>query len=441
MIDNITGLPSRNQFLDILRGEVSDANEHKTKIALFVIKINRFRRINSQYGYSAGDRVLRSIAETLNQICRHGDYVGRIGDNKFALLLSGIVNEGHATLAAYKIGRLLDIPVELESDRLRCSVHMGIAICPVHGSEESFLLKKAEEALERSRQDGQLYCMAEPAQELSFSDNWDIEIELASAIENSELRVFFQPKISLTTGKPTGAEALIRWQSPSRGLIGPDLFLPVAEEMGLMKPLTVWMLNSALRLSTAWTDQWGALDVSVNIPTPLLESTDFVDMVLSSDGLWKNENITLCLEVLEQFLVTDIESCFSKLKELRNEGIKISIDDFGTGYSSLSYFRDIPADELKIDRSFVSTLLKDDANANIVALITDLAHRFGLSVVAEGAEDLDTVAALKKLKCDKVQGYIFAKPMPSDQFGNWLKQFRQPAGSFDRAKARLKSSL
>jgi len=150
-------------------------------------------------------------------------------------------------------------------------------------------------------------------------------------------------------------------------------------------------------------------------------------MVLSSDGLWKNENITLCLEVLEQYFVADVESCFAKLKQLRNEGISISIDDFGTGYSSLSYFRDIPADELKIDRSFVSTLLEDKANANIVALITDLAHRFSLSVVAEGAENLDTLAALRKLKCDKVQGYIIAKPIPAEEYGSWLRQFRQLA--------------
>jgi len=424
MTDHITGLPNRNQFLEILRGEVNEANEHKTKIALFVIKINRFRRINNLYGYPAGDQVLRSTAKTLSQVCRQGDHVARIGDNEFALLLSGIVNEGHATLAAHKIKRLLDIPVDLGNNKLLCSVHMGIAVCPVHGSDESYLLKKAEEALECSKQTGQLYCMAKPIKELSISDNWDIEIELATAIENSELRVYFQPKISLDTGKPTGAEALIRWESPSRGLIAPNIFLPVAEEMGLIKPLTVWMLNSALRLSAEWTHQWGALDVSVNIPTILLENPDFVDMVLSSEGLWKNENTTLCLEVLEQFFVTDIETCFAKLKELRGAGIKISIDDFGTGYSSLSYFRDIPADELKIDSSFVSTLLDDEANANIVALIVDLAHRFDLSVVAEGAEDPDTLVALKKLQCDKVQGYIISEPIPADEFGGWLKRFR-----------------
>jgi diguanylate cyclase (GGDEF)-like protein len=427
MTDNITGLPNRNHFLEILRDEVKDANEHQTTIALFVIKIDRFRRINNLYGFPAGNQVLRSFAETLKQVRRRGDHIARIGDNEFALLLAGIANEGHATLAAYKIERLLDIPVELGKDKLRCSVHMGIAVCPVHGSEEGSLLKKAEEALQRSKKAEQLYCIAAPPEELGFPDNRDIEIELATALDNSELRVYFQPKMSLTTGKPTGAEALVRWQSPSRGLLDPGDFLPVAEEIGLIKPLTVWMLNNALRLSAEWTKQWGRLDVSVNIPTKLLEDPDFVDIVISSHGLWKNENITLCMEVLEQYFVEDVESCFAKLKELRNEGISISIDDFGTGYSSLSYFRDIPADELKIDRSFVATLLEDKANANIVALITDLAHKFDLSVVAEGAEDLDTLAALRELKCDKVQGYIIARPIPADKFGDWLKQFRQLA--------------
>jgi EAL domain-containing protein (putative c-di-GMP-specific phosphodiesterase class I) len=370
--------------------------------------------------------VLRSFADLLNQVCRRGDHVARLGDNEFALLLSNLANEGHATLAAFKIQRLLDIPFEIDSEKLVCSAHIGIALCPAHGSEAGNLLKEAETALERSRQADRFYDVAERPEALSIPDHWDIEIELTSAVENSELCVYFQPKISLATGKPTGAEALIRWNSPSRGLLAPGIFLPVAEELGLLKPITVWMLNSALRLSNEWTSQWGDLEVSVNIPTRLLEHADFVDMVLSSEGLWRNGNITLCLEVLEQYFVTDAENCFAKLKELRGEGISISIDDFGTGYSSLSYFRDIPADELKIDRSFVSGLLTDQANANIVALITDLAHKFGLTVVVEGVEDLETLAAVKQLKCDKVQGYVIARPMPARQFGNWLRQYSPP---------------
>jgi diguanylate cyclase (GGDEF)-like protein len=426
MTDTITGLPDRQQFMEILSGQVKESNEHAIMIALFIIKIDRFRRINSTYGHEAGDRVLRSFADILGKVKRQGDYIARIGDNEFALLLSGIVNEGHATLAAFKIQRLLDLPVELDSGKLACSAHVGIALCPVHSSEANDMLKQAEAALDKSKRTEEFFSIADAPEELIISGNWDIEIELARAIDNSELCVYFQPKISLSTGKPTGAEALIRWNSPSRGLLAPGIFLPVAEELGLIKPITVWMLNSALRLSNEWTEQWGALDVSVNIPTKLLEQPDFVDLVLSSDGLWGNGNITLLLEVLEQNFVEDVENSFAKLKELRSEGIRISIDDFGTGYSSLSYFRDIPADELKIDRSFVAGLLEDEANAKIVALIIDLAHKFGLSVVAEGAEDPDTLAALRKLDCDKVQGYVVAKPMPAEKFGDWLRHFRRP---------------
>ncbi|NOR26374.1 MAG: EAL domain-containing protein [Desulforhopalus sp.] len=425
MTDTITGLPDRHQFMDILRGQIYEANEHKIKLAVFVIKIDRFRKINNLYGYAAGDQVLRSFAEILNKVRRQGDYIARVGDNEFTLLLTGIANEGHATLAAFKIQRLLEIPIEFDGGKLTFGVHIGITLYPAHSSESGDMLKKAEEALEESKRTEQLFCIADVSEDLYISKNWEIETQLAKAIDNSELCVYFQPKISLSTGKPVGAEALIRWNSPSRGLLSPDVFLPVAEELGLMKQLTIWMLNSALRLSNEWTKQWGALDVSVNISTKLLEKPDFVDIVLSSNGLWGNDNITLSLEVLEQYFVVDVENCFAKLKELRNEGINISIDDFGTGYSSLSYFRDIPADELKIDRSFVSGLLGDEANAKIVALITDLAHKFGLSVVAEGAENLETLEALKKLNCDKVQGYIIAKPIPAEQFGNWLRQFHQ----------------
>lgn len=224
-------------------------------------------------------------------------------------------------------------------------------------------------------------------------------------------------------GKPIGAEALVRWESPSRGLCPPNLFLPVAESTGFIKPLTIWMLNSALRLSSQWTKQWGEQEVSVNIPPQILEQADFHDIVMSAWELWKPADVRLCLEILEQSFTRDTESIFAKLRTLRNEGIRIAIDDFGTGYSSLSYFRDIPADQLKIDRSFVAGLLGDHANANIVTLIIDLAHRFNLTVVAEGVEDMNTLATLKKMKCDSVQGFFFAKPMPADEFEQWLSNY------------------
>ena len=247
---------------------------------------------------------------------------------------------------------------------------------------------------------------------------------LEDAIQKSEMRVYFQPKISLVTGKPTGAEALARWENPFRGIVAPDEFIPIAESTGFIRPLTEWMLNSALRLASEWEHPWGRQEVSVNVPTQILERTDFVDTVMSARELWRSEDSHLCIEILEQSFIENIDEVFAKLKGLQDQDVKISIDDFGTGYSSLSYFRDIPADELKIDRSFVGGLLKERDNANIVELIVDLAHRFGLQVVAEGVEDVQTLSALKKLHCDIAQGYFIARPMPAAEYHHWLANYR-----------------
>lgn len=425
MTDSLTGLLDRWQFLDILKHEVRKANEHQTTIGLLVLEVKDFRRINTLYGYTAGDQVLQAFAEVLLQVSRKQDYPARIGDSQFALLLNGILSEEHAKLAAFKIQRLLENPVEFGFDKIRCVASIGIALCPMNASEPEDLLREGEKALDSAKQSDQLIGIVEKRDEDSISDNWDIEVELVNAIDNSQLEVYFQPKISVVTGTPTGAEALIRWQSPTRGLVGPNLFIPVAESTGFIKPLTNWMLNSALRLSSEWTERWGDLKVSVNIPTRLLEQPDFVDIVLSAQGLWKKKGITLCLEILEQSFISDVSSCFKILKDLQSAGIEISIDDFGTGYSSLSYFRDIPANELKIDQSFVMGLLDDKANENIVGLIIDLAHRFDLTVVAEGVENAEIMSVIQSLECDEVQGYYFSKPMPAEQFNHWLENFDQ----------------
>jgi diguanylate cyclase (GGDEF)-like protein len=426
MYDVITGLFSREQFFRILEKQVKSANEYKVSTALLVIEIQRFRAINVNYGYSAGDEVLKSFAELLGKIQRQGDYAARIGNDCFALLLTRVVNPGHAKLAAFKIQQLLEIPLEIGGSEIRYNAVIGIALCPLHTSRPEGLLTIAEEALEYAKRKQQKLGFLDHDKKSEISEHWDIEYELRGAIDRSEFAVFFQPKLSILNRRPVpmGAEALVRWNSRSRGLVPPGVFLQVAENMGLMKPLTIWMLNSALRLSQRWPEKWGNLVVSVNIPPDIVSQADFVDIVLSTTNLWKSERITLCVEILEQSMVQDPNETFDKLKELREHGIKISIDDFGTGYSSLSYFRDIPADELKIDKSFVFNLLQNESNLNIVGLIIDLARRFGLSVVAEGVENRETLEKLIALKCDQVQGYFFSRPIPSDEFLVWLSKFQ-----------------
>lgn len=429
MYDELTGLYNRQTFFELLKHIIYYAEKACVSFGLLIIDIRSFRKINMNYGHQAGDEVLKALAGVLKSVCREGDYVTRIGDDQFAMVLPRISNVGHVKLAALKIQRLMEIPVKFPDREIVCNTVIGISLYPSNGSDMVTLLQAAEIALDKAKEEGNSIGLSEQEQNLIVSGQREMELSLENAIKHSELRVYFQPKISLATGKPVGAEALVRWNHAAFGVVSPDEFLPVAEIIGFIKPLTLWMLNSALRMSSAWTDKWGRLEVSVNIPPSILEQADFVDVVMSAENLWQRDNVDLCLEILEKSLASDVNEVFKKLNTLREHGIKIAIDDFGTGYSSLAYFRDIPTDELKIDKSFVRGLKQDKANVHIVSLIIDLAHRFGLKVIAEGVEDGDVLRYLKKKGCDQVQGYYFGKPMPSDTFVEWLEQY-QPEKEF-----------
>lgn len=428
MNDPLTGLYDRAKFFNVLDELVHGAVEINAPLGLLIIDIRHFHKINRNFGHEAGDAVLQAVAGVLKQVRRDGDYLARIGDDQFAMVLARVANKGHAQLAALKIQRMLDLPKRITDREIRGAAVIGISLCPENASDARSLLQAAELALEQGKYQELPVVVSEKKQDEGISEQWDIEVSLGDAITRSELRVFFQPKISLETGKPVGAEALVRWENRSRGIISPAVFLPVAEAIGFLKPLTIWMLNSALRLSSEWTRKGVRLSVSVNIPPRILEQADFVDLVISAEKLWQRDNVDLCLEVLEQSLVADVQVAFQKLDALRKRGVKIAIDDFGTGYSSLSYFRDIPADELKIDQSFVRGLKQDRSNIHIVSLIIEIAHRFGLRVIAEGVEERDVLRYLKKRGCDEVQGNYFAKPMPADAFSSWIEAFRPEKG-------------
>jgi len=424
MGDALTGLIDRREFFKALAAEVDRANIHRTRLGLLMIDIRRFRLINSLYGVENGDRALRAVAEMLQTTARAQDRVARIGDDEFAMILTDIANEGHAQLAALKVLRLLEVPVLLGEDKVRLQASIGIALCPHHASEAYALTKAAQDALHRGREEDQDITVARYQGPEEISDHWDIEIGLEKAIERSQFLLFFQPKISLETGAPTGAEALLRWKSPSRGLVAPGHFLPYARSAAQLTQITSWALNTALRLAREWPSKWGELSVCVNVPPRLLARAGLTDIVHGAMDVWGQRGIKLVLEIVEEALVPNSKVCFQTLRELRGLGVEIAIDDFGTGYSSLAYFRDLPADELKVDRSFIAGFLGSEANRNIVHLIVDLAHRFGLSVVAEGVEDLDTLKALRDLGCDQVQGFYISRPIPAEDFRRWLTEFR-----------------
>jgi len=387
MEDKLTQLYDRENFFKLLSRHLVSAHDYNVKLALLVIDINRFDRINRLYDYPTGDLVLIQFAKLLKNIKRDQDYVARIGDNRFALILINIMNTGHAKLAAQKILRQLEVPFEIDAEKIIVEATIGISLCPLHASKTTALLKESEVALELARKNKQSIGITETSEEDLISDTWDIELAIDEALGSQQFSLYYQPKVSLETGKPVGAEALLRWKHYSRGFIRPDIFIPIAEKTGHMKPITSWILNSVLRHSSKWTTKWGHLSVSANIPPDLILQLDLKDFVSNAIKLWGNDDVTLVLEIIERSLVEDTERCFEVLREMQAMGVKISIDDFGTGYSSLAYFKLLPIDELKIDQSFVFDLVKDKANEKLVSLMIELAHNFDLHVVAEGIED------------------------------------------------------
>ncbi len=420
--DVLTGLHDRRTFLLGLRRFIGLANEKQSSLALIVVDIDGFSAINGAHGYEFGDKVLQHVGLQIREVLRTHDYAARIGDNRFALILPRIMNSGHAELAVQKLFRLLDLPFQLGSARVKLAVTAGGALCPQHATHPEYLLRMAERAIVTARATSQR-CLFPPddGDDEKLSDFWDIEIELVGAVQRGEMFVQYQPKLRCSDLKPVGVEALMRWHSRSRGTLSPDTFIPVAEQTGQIKPLTIWALNTALRQASEWKHPFGNFSVAVNVPAELVAQHDLPDLVENALKLWGRDDIQLVLEITERSLVVSPEHSFRILSQIRAMGVKISIDDFGTGYSCLAYFKNIPADELKIDKSFVSGLLNDPACAELSALIVDLAHRFNLSVVGEGVEDQATLDALKSLNCDVAQGYLLGKPMLASEFQHWLE--------------------
>jgi diguanylate cyclase (GGDEF)-like protein len=415
----------RNTLFIELEQFLSVHKASSKKFALLLINIDHFRQINIVYGHQAGDLLLNEFSRRLAALSRQQDYIARMGNSEFIMILPEILNEGHATLAAHKLlGSLLE-PFNLGISRHKVTAHIGIALYPEHGSSISELLKNAEIALLEARTGIQSFAIYSSGSHQVDINTWDIEIELQNAQDQDEFELFFQPQIWLQTGHVFGAEALIRWKNKDRGYIRPDIFIPVAERSGQIHGITWWTINAALRLIKAWPDLEKPLNVAVNISAKVLRDHDLADSIRSALKIWGTDPARLILEVTESALMEDMTTSFNTLDELRALGLNISIDDFGTGYSSMAYFKNIPASELKIDQSFVSYMLENSMDQHIVKTIIKMAHGFDLKVVAEGVENRETLEALKELGCDVAQGYYLARPMPQDEFIQWLNNCKR----------------
>ena len=394
--------------------------EPDAELSVFIVNMKEIHELLARSGEEAGSTFLREAAKLLVRICRENDKVCRIGDCTFGIVLTGVSASVHQTLAAEKIIRLHDGAIRELDIPFQASLCIGIASYPDHSSDAEDLIHKAKMAVEVARSKEEPYFIYSTDSVETLSTKWGMQEELGAAIENKALELHYQPKVSAATGQVVGAEALLRWTNAKGESVPPDVFIPVAVDIGMMNSLTRFLLTTALRQAAEWPDTDNRKNISVNLEAQSVKDSDIADVISSSLSIWGADNCDLTLEITEGALVEDSPSNFQCLNKIRALGVGISIDDFGTGYSSLSYFKNIPATELKIDKSFVANMLESDQDRYLVEAIIWLAHRFDLTVVAEGVERKEEFDLLNELNCDTIQGYLISKPLPHEEFCEWL---------------------
>jgi len=410
----------RTNFFDTLSYHISCSEASSEYLAVLVIRLPGLRAINTEFGFAAGDKVLSEVGTRIKEFLRPIDYLCLITGAEYALILPSLQSTGQAILAAQKIAKLSQKKFSFEGKHVKTRVAVGIAFFPDHAKDNKTLLRFAEQAVMEAEGLHENYEIYSAAHNDSGETILSLEGELESAISNSEIQLHYQPQIELKNGKFTGVEALARWNSSSRGPIRPDIFIKVAEQTGLILPLTLLTVNVALRecaqLQQSSSDSFS---VAINLSASILHQTDVPDLILRALSIWGIQPSQLTLEVTETAVMSDPESCRNTLEALSAEDINISIDDFGTGQSSLRYLNALPIKELKIDKSFVMNINQNDDDVKIVRSIIDLAHNFELTVVAEGIEDIETQERLASLGCDYGQGFFIARPMPLEDLEHW----------------------
>jgi diguanylate cyclase (GGDEF)-like protein len=420
--DALTGLPNRTLFRDRIEHAIGAGRRSGIPSAVMLIDLDHFKEINDTLGHHAGDRLLEEVARRLQDSLGEDDTVARLGGDEFGVLLPRLRRAGDANVVARQLLAGLREPFQVEGLTLEVDASVGMACHPAHGEDVEQLIQRADIAMYAAKEGGGGHAMFEPRLDRFSPRRLSLAGGMRSAIQNGEITLYFQPKAELGSGRVIGVEALARWNHPTLGLVGPSEFVPIAEQTGLITPLTSYVLDAALRQVREWRDRGEELSVAVN-----LSARSFLDAQLAVEiprllEKWGVDAGRLELEITESMLMLDPGRAQATLERLSRIGLTLSVDDFGTGYSSLANLKRLPVDCIKIDKSFVMDMAIDASDAAIVRSTIDLAHNLGLRVVAEGVESHQAWTRLRELGCDLAQGFYVSRPLPAPDLSRLLDE-------------------
>ncbi|MEY8214494.1 MAG: EAL domain-containing protein, partial [Colwellia sp.] len=423
--DTLTGLPNRFLALDRLSQMLNEAKRNKEKIAILFIDLDDFKKVNDSLGHEIGDKLLIESANRLSQIVRKNDTVGRLGGDEFIVLLRGLSDDHNAAIIAENSLNTFRKPFAIDGRELLVTLSIGIAIYPDNGRCASDLLRNADSAMYQAKALGRnTYSFFTKEMNITLLRRLEVEEQMHGALERNEFEVHYQPQFDVKNNNIIGAEALLRWHNPTLGSITPDEFIPIAEHTGLIVPIGQFVVTQSLHFLNKWQKQHGKqYRMAVNLSPRQFRDTELITFIQQS---LHDANITtdcLELEITEGVLMIGQSYIDNALKDLNKLGIKLSMDDFGTGYSSLSYLRQYAFDVVKIDKSFIQGIPKNETDHELVNAIIAMAQSLGLKIVAEGVETKEQVDILTTLGCDYLQGYYFSKPVPAKQLLAFSRDF------------------
>jgi diguanylate cyclase (GGDEF)-like protein len=418
--DSLTGMPNRMFFHQRLLAEIESARESNGRMAVILMDLDHFKEINDTLGHHFGDMLLQEIGPRLARVLRDNDLMARLGGDEFGIVLPDLPSEDVALRIADRVLEELEQPVSVEGLALDIAGSIGIALFPMQAEDAETLLRRADVAMYVAKENGGGYEVYQDSFDRHNPQRLTLIGQVRPALETGEFVMYYQPKVRLMDGRVAGAEALIRWEHPTLGLVPPDEFIPLVEKTVLLRPLTYYVAESVLRQWREWASMGIRLPIAINVSPRSLLDSDFPDQI---NALLRDHDVPpafLRIELTEGFLMGDSGRSIAVLDALSNVGVGLSIDDFGTGYSSLSYLKRLPIEEIKIDRSFVMQMHVDANDFMIVRATVDLGRNLGLRVVAEGVEDLATFDRLADFGCDEAQGYYISRPMSAIEFTRWL---------------------